>query len=113
MDSLLDDDQYDYENGQNHAMDGDTDKFEDEITQEEVWLVIDEYFNKKGLVGQQLDSFDEFIKNTIQELVDDAGELSVTPENQYIPGQDLDQVKVFHSFLSCLIWGADAVYLHH
>lgn len=66
---------------------------EEEITQEEVWLVIDEYFAKKGLVGQQLDSFDEFLKNTIQELVDDAGELSVTPENQYIPGQDTDQVR--------------------
>jgi DNA-directed RNA polymerase beta subunit len=36
---------------------------EKEINQEEVWVVIDEYFRVKGLVGQQLDSFDEFIKN--------------------------------------------------
>ena len=50
------------------------------------------------MVGQQLDSFDEFLKNTIQELVDDAGELSVTPENQYIPGQDMDQVTTLFEF---------------
>jgi DNA-directed RNA polymerase II subunit RPB2 len=90
MDSLLDND--DQELAYGSYGNGIEDENEEEITQEEVWLVIDEYFHKKGLVGQQLDSFDEFIKNTIQELVDDAGELSVTPENQYIPGQDLDQV---------------------
>ena len=36
---------------------------------------------------QQLDSFDEFIQNTMQELVDDSGELHVEPEAQYLPGQ--------------------------
>ena len=64
-----------------------------EINQEEVWVVIDEYFRKKGLVGQQLDSFDEFIRTTIQELIDDLGEITVIPQNQYIPGVDVDQVR--------------------
>ena len=68
------------------------DNGEQEIEQEQVWIVIDEYFRKKGLVGQQLDSFDDFIKNTIQELVYDSGELVVTPENQYMPGDDIEQV---------------------
>ena len=31
----------------------------DEITQEDAWVVIDKYFKEKGLVGQQIDSFDE------------------------------------------------------
>ena len=52
---------------------------EEEINQEEVWTVIDEYFRKKGLVGQQLDSFDEFVKTTIQEMIDDSGEVTVVP----------------------------------
>ena len=43
------------------------------------------YFAEKGLVRQQLDSFDEFIQNTMQELVDDSGELHVEPEAQYLP----------------------------
>ena len=37
-----------------------------------------------GLVGQQIDSFDEFIRYTIQELVYDTGEITMTPEDQYI-----------------------------
>ena len=49
--------------------------------------MISAYFAEKGLVRQQLDSFDEFIQNTMQELVDDSGELHVEPEAQYLPGQ--------------------------
>ena len=59
-----------------------------EITSEDAWVIIDKYFNEKGLVRQQTDSFDEFIINTIQELIDDSGEIVVTSENQYIPGQE-------------------------
>ena len=70
-----------------------SDLFEDEeIAQEDAWVVIDQYFWEKGLVGQQIDSFDEFIRYTIQELVNDAGEISVTPEDQFIIGQDVEQV---------------------
>jgi DNA-directed RNA polymerase II subunit RPB2 len=39
-----------------------------EITQEDCWTVISSYFEQKGLVRQQLDSFDEFIQNTLQEV---------------------------------------------
>jgi DNA-directed RNA polymerase II subunit RPB2 len=42
---------------------------EEEITQEDAWAVITSYFEEKGLVRQQLDSFDEFIQNTMQEIV--------------------------------------------
>eukprot|EP00639_Heterosigma_akashiwo_P023704 CAMPEP_0206405564 /NCGR_PEP_ID=MMETSP0294-20121207/29172_1 /ASSEMBLY_ACC=CAM_ASM_000327 /TAXON_ID=39354 /ORGANISM="Heterosigma akashiwo, Strain CCMP2393" /LENGTH=67 /DNA_ID=CAMNT_0053863943 /DNA_START=52 /DNA_END=251 /DNA_ORIENTATION=- len=58
---------------------------EEEITQEDAWAVISAYFEEKGLVRQQLDSFDEFIQNTMQELVDDSGDIRVTPEAQYLP----------------------------
>lgn len=33
-----------------------------EIWQEACWIVINSYFDEKGLVRQQLDSFDEFIQ---------------------------------------------------
>lgn len=46
-----------------------------------------------GLVGQQIDSFDEFIRYTIQELVYDTGEITMTPEDQFIIGQDVAQVR--------------------
>ncbi len=62
-----------------------------EITQEDAWVVIDRYFEEKGLVRQQIDSFDEFITNTIQELIDDSGEIIVKPENQYMSLKDIER----------------------
>lgn len=40
-------------------------------SQEDCWTVISSFFEEKGLVRQQLDSFDEFVQNTMQELVDE------------------------------------------
>lgn len=48
------------------------------------------YFQEKGLVRQQLDSFDEFVQNTMQELVDDSGDIRVSPEFQHMVGYDED-----------------------
>ena len=47
------------------------------ISQEDCWTVISSYFDEKGLVRQQLDSFDEFIQNTMQEIVDENSLLMV------------------------------------
>lgn len=58
------------------------------VTQEDAWAVISAYFEEKGLVRQQLDSFDEFIQNTMQELVDDSGDIRVSPEIQHLVGYD-------------------------
>lgn len=51
--------------------------FPEEITQEDCWAVISSFFEQKGLVRQQLDSFDEFIQNTIQEIVDENANLII------------------------------------
>lgn len=47
---------------------------EQEINAEDAWSVITSYFDEKGLVRQQLDSFDEFIQNTMQEIVGEYGD---------------------------------------
>jgi mitogen-activated protein kinase kinase len=47
----------------------------EEISQEDCWTIITTFFDEKGLVRQQLDSFDEFVQNTMQELVEESGEL--------------------------------------
>ncbi|KAK5109395.1 DNA-dependent RNA polymerase II [Meristemomyces frigidus] len=39
------------------------------ITSEDCWTVIQSFFEAKGLVSQQLDSFDEFAMSTLQEIV--------------------------------------------
>ncbi|CDK29229.1 unnamed protein product [Kuraishia capsulata CBS 1993] len=51
------------------ALDDDVYKVGDAITTEDCWTVISAFFEEKGLVSQQLESFDEFIETAIQELV--------------------------------------------
>eukprot|EP01026_Neomeris_dumetosa_P037505 TRINITY_DN30398_c0_g1_i2.p3 TRINITY_DN30398_c0_g1~~TRINITY_DN30398_c0_g1_i2.p3 ORF type:complete len:123 (-),score=27.13 TRINITY_DN30398_c0_g1_i2:372-740(-) len=61
---------------------------EAEITQSDAWSVISAYFDEKGLVLQQLESFNEFISNKIQEIVEENGEMIVVPESQKNPGEE-------------------------
>eukprot|EP01132_Coremiostelium_polycephalum_P011390 gene11390-13949_t len=61
----------------------------EEIVQEDVWAVISSYFQEKGLVRQQLDSFDEFIQNTMQEIIDESPSITLRPESQHHPGQSI------------------------
>lgn len=74
------------------------DEEEDEITQEDAWAVISAYFEEKGLVRQQLDSFDEFIQNTMQEIVDESADIEIRPESQHNPGHQSDFAEVRFSW---------------
>lgn len=56
---------------------------DESITQEDCWQVITAYFDEKGLVRQQLDSFDEFIQNTMQEIVDENSQLVLQTNSQH------------------------------
>ncbi|GAU26901.1 hypothetical protein TSUD_03040, partial [Trifolium subterraneum] len=76
------------ENEYDQQMDEEDD--DEEITQEDAWAVISAYFEDKGLVRQQLDSFDEFIQNTMQEIVDESADIEIRPESQHNPGHQSD-----------------------
>ena len=82
--------------------DVDEDDDDEEITQEDAWAVISAYFEEKGLVRQQLDSFDEFIQNTMQEIVDESADIEIRPESQHNPGHQSDfaEVRLFPEKLS-------------
>ena len=62
--------------------DEDDDEYE-EITEDDCWAVISGFFAQKGLVRQQLDSFDEFVQNTMQELVDENADLILDQADQH------------------------------
>jgi DNA-directed RNA polymerase II subunit RPB2 len=50
------------------------------------WEVISAYFDEKGLVRQQLDSFDEFIQMNIQKIVDALPPVELQSEVQHFSG---------------------------
>ena len=60
------------------------------INKEHVWVVITKFFDERGLVKQQLDSFDEFIESTLQEAVIELKRHDIYPAKQYMPGDDDD-----------------------
>ncbi|PPQ63770.1 hypothetical protein CVT24_004312 [Panaeolus cyanescens] len=62
------------------------------ITQEDCWTIISTFFDEKGLVNQQLASFDEFVSNTMQELIDEGGEVMLDQTDQHT-GQDADVIR--------------------
>ena len=57
------------------------------MTQEDAWAVVTSYFEEKGLVRQQLDSFDSFINTSLTELVEDTPRIRVRTNIQYMPGK--------------------------
>ncbi len=68
---------------------------DDEIVQEDSWNVITAFFDNKGLVRQQLDSFNEFVDCTIQEIIDETPEIVVKPESQHLPGVEAAEEKEY------------------
>lgn len=66
--------------------DDDTDDITTDLWQEACWIVISSYFDEKGLVRQQLDSFDEFIQMSIQRIVEDTPQIELIAEAQHKAG---------------------------
>jgi DNA-directed RNA polymerase beta subunit len=52
------------------------------ISHEHSWPVISAFFEKEGLVSQQLSSFNYFINN-LKKIVSEAPHLDLTPNKQY------------------------------
>ena len=75
--------------------DEDGDEISPDIWQEACWLVISSYFDEKGLVRQQLDSFDEFITMTIQRIVEDSQAIDLQAEAQHTGGELENPVSIF------------------
>ncbi len=61
---------------------------DDEIRQPDTWEIITKYFDENGLVQQQRSSYNEFILQNIQEIIEDyKGQIEVVSVQQYMPGQ--------------------------
>ena len=94
-----DDEEEDENDGMDIGMDVDEAEDEDPVqfeTHNEVWEVINAFFEEKGLVMQQLDSFNHFMDFQIQEVVDDTAEITLKTNPQYDPSVDEQEVKTYH-----------------
>eukprot|EP00760_Papus_ankaliazontas_P037526 PhM_4_TR8480/c0_g1_i2/m.73859/K03010/RPB2, POLR2B; DNA-directed RNA polymerase II subunit RPB2 len=77
------------------------------LTQEEVWEVVTAFFEEKGLVSQQLDSFNHFMLVGTRRIAHEMRPIELEQQNQSRPGEDptsferesvtLELRDVFHS----------------
>ena len=63
---------------------------EQAIDEEDSWKVIDSYFETYGLVSQQVHSYNHFLESTLQEIVEEVGNISINPNRQYRPGNVIE-----------------------
>eukprot|EP00051_Salpingoeca_urceolata_P023095 m.387959 g.387959 ORF g.387959 m.387959 type:complete len:1181 (-) comp20066_c18_seq9:1399-4941(-) len=76
-----------------HGMDYGEEKDEEikiEDWQESCWTVITSYFDDKGLVRQQLDSFNEFIAISMQQIVKDQPAIELETQAQYLTNERME-----------------------
>jgi DNA-directed RNA polymerase II subunit RPB2 len=64
----------------------DEDFMNEEITQEDAWAVITSFFDKHGLVSQQIGSFNQFLETNIQEIINENKEITIIPDTKFGPG---------------------------
>lgn len=74
----------------------------DELWQEACWIVINAYFDDKGLVRQQLDSFDEFIQMSVQSIVAESPAIELQAEAQHTSGEIENPVSLIRYILTFL-----------
>lgn len=75
--------------------DEEAEEISSELWQEACWIVINAYFDEKGLVRQQLDSFDEFIQMSVQRIVEDSPQIDLQAEAQHTTGEIETPVSFF------------------
>lgn len=81
-----------------YEADDDGDEITADLWQEACWIVISSYFDEKGLVRQQLDSFDEFIQMSVQRIVEDSPQIDLQAEAQHTSGIVETPVSITFSF---------------
>lgn len=66
---------------------------DDEIQNEDTWVVVDAYFTEKSLVSQQLEAFNDFFSDEIQNIVGNRHPIRVLPKRQYGDDDEAEEVR--------------------
>ena len=65
------------------------------IDEKDCWKVASAYFKQFGLVSQQINSFNNFIKKYIQEIIDDNKTIIIKPDIKYNNNVDQQRSKSY------------------
>ena len=77
------------------------DKYVNDITNENIWNIIESYFDKhhlNRLVKHQLESYNYFINNQIQSTIEMFNPFRIVSEHDYIKEHNLYRLETFIEF---------------
>ncbi|MBZ2160323.1 hypothetical protein K1I93_09740, partial [Streptococcus australis] len=60
----------------------------EQITEDDSWVVIGSFFGSHGLVNQQIESYNDFIEYRMQEIIDEHPKIEIRPQPQYRTDRD-------------------------
>lgn len=84
-------DEHKYRNDMDLENEDDDDEYgfeDDGISSEDSWVVISSFFKERGLVSQQLDSFNQFIQTTLEDLITEDTSLILEQPAQHTSAED-------------------------
>ena len=67
----------------------------EEITHSEAWTPINAFFEEYGLVSQQISSYNHFLTQLIQQIVQENNQIIIIPQKQYINTKDSNEEENF------------------
>ena len=67
------------------------DQADGDITSADCFKVINAFFDQKGLVSMQIESFNEFMRSTMQDLVNEQGQVTL---DQMVPQEESDPIPI-------------------
>jgi len=66
----------------------------EEINNEDLWILVESFIRERGLVRLHLDSYNEFIKKGLQQIIDEVKRIEVKVAGVSIPGFYIELGKV-------------------
>jgi DNA-directed RNA polymerase beta subunit len=52
------------------------------IDEKDLWKIIEDFFKKKGVVHQQIESFNDYINRGIQQVIDEEPGIIINPKKK-------------------------------
>ena len=70
---------------------------------EKLWVILKSFFHEKGLVRHQIDSFNDFIQNNMQEIIDDMPPViaNIPVNKNHTESEKIIENKIVIRFISC------------
>ena len=50
------------------------------IDEKDIWKIIKDFFKKKGVVHQQIESFNDYINRGLQQVIDEEPDIIINPK---------------------------------